>query len=195
MENKPILCKPGKNKEHHETHLSLAISYLFVYLMYANLIGLIADWFYWSADARHTFIKAYVFLFLSHRPEICDSQCQGRELCNHILQWWLLRDDGLLKTGHHAEAMYLWLPPRWPDWQRGHQPGIPGCAWVRGVQGGDHLLPEGWWVSVTAWKRDCHSMAESWRASHFVLCCSWEKHRLQLLTMSTTTCCNLSVCY
>lgn len=88
------------------------------------------------------------YIFFLCRPEICDSQCQGRELCNHLLQWWLLRDDRFLETGHHAEAMHLWLPPRWPDRQRGHQPSVPGCAGLRGVQGGDYLLPEGWWVSV-----------------------------------------------
>lgn len=107
------------------------------------------------------------YSLFSCRPEICDSQCQGGELCDHILQRWLLRDDGLLQTGYHAEAMHLRLPPRWPHGQGGHQPGVPGCAWLRGAQGGDHLLPEGWWVSGLAQESGCHSASLSREGSFF----------------------------
>lgn len=117
--------------------------------------------------------RQYTYFFFPRRPQICDSQRQGRELCNHLLQRRLLWDDRLLQTGHHAEAMHLRLPPRRPDRQRGHQPGGPGCDWVRGAQGGDHLLPQGWWVSNLARLCGCHSMPVS-REVSFVTCYSRE---------------------
>lgn len=37
------LNKPGKNKEHYKTYLSITKSFLFVYSMHANPIRLIAN--------------------------------------------------------------------------------------------------------------------------------------------------------
>lgn len=123
-------------------------------------LNFITDWLYsWSDTLWAAGSTQCMYVFFSRRPEICDSQCPGGELRNHILQRWLLWDDRLLETRHHAEAVHLRLPPRWPDRQGGHRPGDPGFAGVRGAQGGDHLPPQGWWVSNPA--KQSHSKTVS----------------------------------